>query len=135
MKRIFRTLLLCSSLIFCSSVLAKEKVNLADDSVRDILIVSGTGAMGAIIGLSTLSFVEEPSENFRNIYAGLAIGVMVGVAAVVYLTANKSSDIPYTKLTPDFSTYSRVAWHKEKSNQYIEKNLQALPKFQFNFSF
>ena len=135
MKRIFKILIFSISLTLGTNSFAKESVDLADDSLRDILIVTGSGGMGAILGLSTLSFVEEPSENFRNIYVGLSIGVMIGVASVIYLTANKSSDIPYTKVGPEFSTSQRVAWHKKEEQQYIENNLQALPKFQFNFSF
>ena len=43
------------------------------------------GAVGGVVGLSTLSFYDRPQDNIRNIFWGAAVG-MIGTA--LYLTVN-----------------------------------------------
>ena len=73
---------------------AKEedgKGGLVDDSLRDMSVVLGVGAAGAVLGLSTLSFVDVPSQHMKNIAVGGAIGIVVGVAIVIFSQASKTS--------------------------------------------
>ncbi len=65
--------------------------SLASRSLNDFYIVAGAGAGGAVLGLSTLSFVDEPSDHSKNILIGGAIGVVIGVIVVVYLQATETT--------------------------------------------
>ena len=56
LKPLFCALLISFSLPVFSQG-NQNGTSVADDSMRDLLIVGGTGAMGAVLGLSTLSFV------------------------------------------------------------------------------
>ena len=60
------------------------------NSLNDVAIVGWSGAGGALLGLSTLSFVDTPKDHLKNIYVGASIGIIIGVAVVAYLQANKA---------------------------------------------
>lgn len=64
-----------------------------DDSLRDISIVLGAGAVGAVLGLSTLSFVNSPSKHLKNIAVGGAIGIVIGVGVVIFSQATRTTSI------------------------------------------
>ena len=66
-----------------------------DNTLTDIYIVTGTTLSGAILGLSTLSFVSDPSANLNHIVVGSALGVILGVAIVAWRQAHKSKDYYY----------------------------------------
>ncbi len=106
-------LLICFQLILWtpSAVEAREP-DIVEDSVRDILTVVSIGAAGAILGLSTLSFVDTPRDHLKNIVIGGALGIIVGVGVVAYNQANQSrAYYEMHALTPEFSTSQRVSWH------------------------
>ena len=69
-----------------------EMDEFAEESLKDASLVAWTGLGGAILGLSTLSFVEDPGDHLKNIYVGAAIGVVLGVGLVAYLQANKAQE-------------------------------------------
>lgn len=83
------TFLLIYSFVIGQSV-AQDDVNIVDNSLKDVMLVAATGVGGAVLGLSTLSFVEEPSEHLKNIVIGGALGVIAGVAIVAFKQATKS---------------------------------------------
>jgi hypothetical protein len=56
-----------------------ESSDILSDSMNDVYLVVGAGLGGAVLGLSTLSFVDEPSENLKNVVVGGALGLIVGV--------------------------------------------------------
>lgn len=97
---------------------------LVEDTKTDLLIVISGGLGGAILGLSTLSFVDEPKKHTRNILVGSSLGVIAGVAFVAYTQANKSQEMfykegsTYQKQQPEagFGTYARLDWHNEQSS-------------------
>ena len=113
-------------------------------SMNDIIVVGAVGAAGAILGLSTLSFVDEPSEHLKNIVVGGAIGIIIGVGVVAYNQANVSQELYQGNIykpldDPDMSTRSRVAWH-QRNHYQINNNLgnESSSKIQgvnFQFSF
>ena len=112
---------------------AQDAGGIVDDSLRDMSIVLGTGTAGAILGLSTLSFVDKPSEHLKNIAVGGAIGIVIGVGVVVFSQATKSS---ISSLTPHLSSeqyamYSKKEFAKEKIAENFFKN----PSFVYRFSF
>jgi len=80
------------------------------------LIVAGAGAAGAILGLSTLSFVERPSNHLRNVWTGAALGIIAGVIFVAYNGAQKGSEGLVSE------TEHRKLWHDS-----INSELSASP--------
>ena len=83
------------------------------DSMQDLTVVLALGAGGAILGLSTLSFVERPADHLNNILAGASIGIIAGVAVVALKQASKSNANYKASLEPQFSTGERLSWHQE----------------------
>src|SRR5690606_10255011 len=99
------------------------------------MIVAGAGVGGAILGLSTLSFVEEPSEHMKNILVGGAVGIIVGVGLVAYMQATKSETIYKQSAEIDavnFSTKQRLAWH-QKEHSLLVTTPASQVGYQFSF--
>lgn len=144
MKSLLRTLCL-SSWVLLSTILpqfaahAQEDNSLVQDSVRDLTTVLAIGAGGAVLGLSTLSFVDEPKDHLRNILIGGAIGVIVGVGVVVYNQAENSrkefeKQVLIRESKPQgFTSVARSRWHFEESSKYAVA--QELPQVQYFFRF
>lgn len=136
MKKLMVILLSFQLLLLSSvSVMAQEGEPAAgsdDDLLKstqnDVFVVAGAGAAGALLGLSTLSFVDKPSEHLSNIWTGAAIGVIAGVIFVAYNSAQKGTE-ELQSSNPTFDTSDRVAWHARNS-----ANL-TLPSVQFGTQF
>jgi hypothetical protein len=116
--------------------------SLMDDTKSDLLIVVGGGIAGAVLGLSTLSFVEEPKDHTRNIVVGASIGIIAGVAYVALSQANKSRDAIYgtpeeeayyKRGTKSFDTTKRLSWHSNSKN--LPQLATTLTPYQLNYSF
>lgn len=109
---------------------------LVSDSKNDLLVVVSGGLAGAILGLSTLSFVEEPKEHTRNILVGASIGIIAGVGYVAFSQANKSRDLLYGpqsyRSDSDFGTFARKSWHGESVNK---NDSAVLAPLQVGYSF
>lgn len=127
-------MLLTFSVIFSSlapSIAQAQDEDSSEDIVKttqaDIMTVAGAGAAGAILGLSTLSFVDKPSKHLSNIWTGAAIGVIAGVIFVAYNSATKGSED--LQSSSEFNSLERVAWHDTHS-----QNL-TMPKVQFGTQF
>ena len=96
MKKSFLFFLLCWFLGI-SSCFSQYLENKAKDeelfttSLRDVGIVGGTSVLGALMGASTLSFVESPRDHVNRILIGGSLGLIVGVGIVIYLQATKST--------------------------------------------
>jgi len=110
------------------------------DHKNDLLVVVGGGLAGAVLGLSTLSFVEEPKDHTRNILVGASIGIIAGVAYVAFNQANKSKSLMLgpqedASTNPrDFNTYARNSWHM---NEVISKSnpISSLNQVNYRFQF
>lgn len=81
------------------------------------------GLVGGILGLSTLSFYDQPQDNIRNITIGAGIGM---IASALYLTYNVSQVAapPQSSLGTGIS-YSRVA----SNVVYKEPKWMVLPDY------
>ena len=107
---------------------AQQGGDILQETMTDMYIVAGSGLGGAVLGLSTLSFVEEPSEHLKNIIVGGAIGIVIGVGVVAWRQANKSAEFynknAYVKKLPtaEFTTAMRSGWHR-KNHYEISSNL------------
>lgn len=88
---------------------------------NDLVVVGAAGIGGAVLGLSTLSFYERPSKHVSNIWMGAALGIIAGVILVAVNYAQKGSEDlsgSYSpKVTPDFGTGERFAWHVQETQQ------------------
>jgi hypothetical protein len=141
--------------LFCFSVArlySAEGEEVFADSMKDVYTVVGLGIGGAILGLSTLSFAEEPKEKLKNVVIGGAIGIICGVGFVAYSHATRSQKIFlnngqiqkfkfHDNSTPVFSTSERRKWHIE-SFQYIKDGMhqadpseKSVPQISFSLSY
>jgi hypothetical protein len=116
--------------LFLGAPLLKSAMaqNGADEEIliktqNDLMLIGAAGAGGAILGLSTLSFVEMPSKQIYNIWAGAAIGVIVGVVYVAYNSAQSGSED--LQSSQEFNSFERFAWHAKNTE------IQNLPQAQF----
>lgn len=125
MKKLVCLLLSLQFLTMAPAFAADEDI--ITKTQNDLLIVAAAGGAGAVLGLSTLSFVDKPSQHISNIWTGAAIGVIAGVVFVAYDSAQRGTeDLQSSK---EFSSFERVAWHQEN-----DKNL-TLPSVQFGTQF
>ena len=141
MKRTVAVLIVTISLFVSSSNLQAQDATsaadgLLDESLQDLTVVFGTGAVGAILGLSTLSFADEPKDHLKNVSIGGAIGVVIGVGIVVFGQATRSqnsiSQRPTSPLGADsVEKLARIAFSKQK----IAENYFLTPTVGYNFSF
>ena len=139
-------LILSTFLLMNPSVSAQQGGDILQETMTDMYIVAGSGLGGAVLGLSTLSFVEEPSEHLKNIIVGGAIGIIIGVGVVAWRQASKSTQLynnnalKLEKLPrSEFTTAMRSGWHRrnhyEISSNLGKNNAPANSAFNVQFSF
>lgn len=100
------------------------------DTKNDLLVVVGAGLAGAVLGLSTLSFVEEPKDHTDNIITGASIGIIAGVIVVAMNQAQKTQNMMYPGeeeygLNDDyrgFGTKSRGQWHRQVFGEKVSRS-------------
>ncbi|MBC7430124.1 MAG: hypothetical protein H7336_16030 [Bacteriovorax sp.] len=109
--------------------------SVADESLQDLTIVVATGAVGAVLGLSTLSFVDTPKEHLKNIAIGGALGIVVGVGLVIFNQASKSAMTVADTLAPLTPETSEGLARSEFSKQRIAENYLMQPTVAYNFTF
>jgi hypothetical protein len=108
---------------------------LVDESLQDLTIVLASGAVGGILGLSTLSFVETPKDHLKNIAIGGAVGIIVGVGLVIFNQANKSASSIAESSLPLTPETSEGLARSEFSKRRIAENYLIQPSFGYNFTF
>ena len=140
------------STIACSLVLSPVALAQADtegsgtdalieESVNDFITVGALGGVGFVLGLSTLAFVNEPTDHLKNLWVGFAFGIIAGVGVVAWKQANKSQKEIYENsyIKPkEFGTANRIAWHREevKSIKQTSAQISFEPlKLNYQFSF
>jgi len=67
--------------------------SLADQTKSDMMVILAAGIGGAVLGLSTLSFVDEPGDHYDNVLTGGAVGLIAGVLYIAYRQAYGPSGI------------------------------------------
>ncbi len=127
--------LLFTFVVLSTSCFAQEggDSSFAQDSLKDITTVAALGSFGAILGLSTLSFVEEPSDHLKNIVVGAAIGIIIGVGVVAFNQASKSKIFYEENAFKNFDFKDRMSFHA--SNQFKSKSFDTLQQVNYTFSF
>lgn len=110
--------------------------DILQESIADLTLVAFAGLGGAILGLSTLSFTEEPGEHLDNVVVGGAIGIIVGVGVVAYRQAIESSQqyngLEGAQSSIDFNTSERRRWAATSHQKYIPPS-RAQVGWQFSF--
>lgn len=102
--------------------LAQEEDDIVKNTQNDIMLVGIAGAAGAVLGLSTLSFMDKPSKHISNIWTGAALGVIAGVIFVAYNSAQKGSED--LQSSSEFNSLERVAWHSENTENLTLPGVQ-----------
>ncbi len=109
---LFLGLQLLFATVSLNSAHAQQDEDIIKNTQTDFLIVAAAGAGGALLGLSTLSFVDKPSNHIANIWTGGALGIIAGVLFVAYNSAQKGSeDLQSEEASVDFNSSERFAWH------------------------
>jgi hypothetical protein len=114
-------------LLFSSPVQAQQEGGkpIYGDPMQDITLVGACTVGGAVLGLSTLPFTEEPGDHLKNILVGGAIGLIIGVALVAYVQANKTNTYYGAGLSVEaenlvgFSTQDRIQYHQPKNDNQL----------------
>ena len=115
---------------------------LVSDTKNDLMTVVGGGLAGAVLGLSTLSFVEEPKDHTKNIIVGASLGIILGVGYVAFSQASKTQEMMYgaeeqmgaslyNHNPKNFNTASRSSWHYEELAKFTSTKLTP---YQLNYS-
>jgi hypothetical protein len=131
--------LMAALLSYGTAAFAEQTADtIMDDSIRDISLVVGAGAVGAVLGLSTLSFVDKPSEHMRNIAVGGALGIVVGVAVVIFSQATRSSlsnskNLLEVPMNPE--KYATLTRHEFSEEKIAKTQLSKNPSLGYSFSF
>jgi hypothetical protein len=118
--------LFLGSATFNPTVAQETEDDIVKNTQQDITLVGVAAAGGVVLGLSTLSFMDKPSQHVSNIWTGAALGIIAGVIFVAYMSAQKNSE--ELQSSRQFNSSERVAWH----NQNVEKLTH--PQAQFGTS-
>lgn len=111
---------------------AQDANELVKTTQEDMMTVIASGAGGAVIGLSTLSFVDKPSKKLTNIWTGAAIGIIAGVIVVAYNSAQRNSED--LRSSVEFNSSERYAWHSIQTAQRpVPETIFGTNIFQLNF--
>ncbi len=132
----FITLALALTLSFQSFASSAE--DFVSSTQDDIILVLSCGLGGAVLGLSTLSFVDEPKDNTDNILVGASVGIIAGVIIAAYNAAGKSRDMfddksAKVKDSKFFATTDRKNWHLAHNKFYQDKMTPDQVRFNFTF--
>lgn len=143
-KRVFAIILLFS---LCGASMAQDQPqeetsnnDVFESSKSDFMIVVAGGLAGAILGLSTLSFYDEPKEHTNNILMGASLGLIAGVVVVAMGQATQSQNMNYSGHHPNFyknrgfDTYARINSLSDMRQNYKVEEFTPL-NVNFNFSF
>lgn len=112
-----------------------SKSGVLDESLADLTLVLGAGAAGAVLGLSTLSFVDTPKDHFKNVAIGGAIGIVVGVGIAIFGQATKSQTVITNTQAPLDSNSVEGLARADFSKQRIAESYLIQPTVGYNFSF
>ena len=122
----FVTVQIILSAIMVNPAMAQmDPDDIVKNTQEDIMVVAAAGAAGAVLGLSTLSFVDKPSNHLSNIWTGAALGVIAGVIFVAYNSAQKGSEeLQSEEASVNFSSLERVAWHHSNGQNLTSPSVQ-----------
>ncbi|MBI2521975.1 MAG: hypothetical protein HYV97_16280 [Bdellovibrio sp.] len=142
MRKLVLLLLAFFCLVDSQAWSQQQDSSVMDESMRDVSIVLGTTAVGATLGLSTLSFVEEPGQHLKNVIVGGALGIIVGVGIVAYMQASKSRNLYLEGAEEEAPPEASVLKLEEvnpmaNASDYYQKKSggKQIPFFTFSYTF
>ncbi len=108
-----------------------------DKTKRDIFTIGGLGLGGAVLGLSTLAFVDDPKANLKNVAIGGAVGIIlgVGIVAISHATEGNMYYESYNSDPKEFETNERISWHKRQVEENILVIKSELPPLIYDIQF
>ena len=119
------SLALIFQLLTLNLAFAEPEDDIISSTQNDLVLVGVAGATGAVLGLSTLSFYDEPSTHISNVWTGAAIGVIAGVIWVAYRSATTNQEHLTSEAPSEgFSTGERASWHAQKSQDLTLSSVQ-----------
>lgn len=130
MKKLISALLtiqiFLASAVSSTSAFAQDEDDFIKSTQNDLILVGAAGVGGAVLGLSTLSFVDKPSKHVSNIWTGAALGIIAGVLVVAYNSAARGSEDLQSdeEASIDFNSSERVAWHAQNSQNLTFPEVQ-----------
>lgn len=125
MKKLITLLLSLQIFLTTAAVnpaLAQDEEDFVKSTQDDLILVGAAGVGGAILGLSTLSFVDKPSKHVSNIWTGAALGIIAGVLFVAYNSAARGSED--LQSSSEFNSSERFAWHSENAENLTLSQVQ-----------
>lgn len=122
---IFLIITLYSQKVFSKEGLLESTIQTGKS---DLTVVGISSGIGAVIGLSSLAFIDT-SKKSAPILMGAALGGIVGLGIVAWGHAN--SPKPYYSENPDFNTELRRDWHNHKFLEHISE--PSLSAVSYNF--
>lgn len=114
---------------------------LFSETSKDLIIVTAWASTGALLGLSTLSFLDNPWDHSKNILVGFSIGTVIGVGFVAFFHAGRSGSY-YDGVdqsrhnsgpSKSFNTISRANWHNENFKIHNTLRAENIPLWQARF--
>ena len=142
MNRIFEKKKSILLIVLACSVISplfaqEERRNIFEEAKNNAYIILGTTAAGTILGLSSLSFSRNPSEDVDNIIVGGAIGIIVGVAVVTWKQLDNRQKLydngHVHKNHPGFDTTQRLSWHRLKHRRLVGARRPLNMGYSFSF--
>ena len=125
MNKFFALFLSLGLILSSESFAQSSEEDFVKSTQNDLMIVAASGAAGAVLGLSTLSFVDKPSQHVANIWTGAAIGVIAGVIFVAYNSAQKGQEgLEMEEASAGFRTSERLAWHGQNIKKLTFEKVQ-----------
>ena len=115
-----------------------EEINVFEETKTDAYIIVGSVAAGAVLGLSTLSFSSDASEDLDHVVVGSALGIIAGVAVVAWRQAKKGRNFyeggdMRDEYSAEFSTKERLAWHQSRRRKLVNGRRPAGLAYSFSF--
>jgi hypothetical protein len=113
--------------------MSDERSSQEDDLMKsmfeDLSIVGGGGLTGAILGLSTLSFEKYPSQHTSHIITGASIGIIIGVAIIMYNKVSKGSDLMESAFPLKNENYWASQWRHSWEENHLQTSMNIKNQF------
>lgn len=85
------------------------------EPMQEFLMSCAYGTLaGALVGVATLAFTEDPSSNLNNIARGASLGLYAGIGLGLYLS-QRTPEISGSELKPSFAVVP--IWHINEQKQ------------------
>lgn len=96
--------------------------------LRDFLMSCAYGtAAGALVGLATLAFSEDPSKNFSNVAKGASLGLYAGIGMGLYMIYGETSSSAVATLSSGDLSVKSSPFIVEKTKKKDSASVLSIP--------